>query len=83
MLCLFCDKLHADSFMCEERCEARVSAILSLPMKKEPRQLTLFECMDFDNKKALRARGKKRPSPPPLEIGTKETRIPRKIKMQI
>ena len=69
MLCLFCEKPHADSYMCEERCEARVSAILALPIKREPRQLTLYECMDFGVKKAVRARGKKRPTPPPLEIG--------------
>ena len=72
MLCLFCDKAHADSYMCEERCEARVSAILALPLKREPRQLTLYECMDFGVKKAIRARGKKKPSPPPIEIGNYE-----------
>ena len=69
MLCLFCDKAHADSYICEERCEARVSAILALPIKKEPRQLTLYECMNFGMKKSMKARGKKKPTPPPIDVG--------------
>ena len=72
MLCLFCDKPHADSYICEERCEARVSAILAMPLIKTKRQLTLFECMRFKDRTdgSMVPKGKKRPAPLPIATST-------------
>ena len=69
MICLFCEKDHADSYICEERCEARVSAMLAMPVSRTSRQLTLFECMSFKKKSDMAplSKGKKRPTPVPLE----------------
>ena len=60
MNCLFCHQDHDTAYICEARCEARLSAILRMPVNRGSRQLTIQECME----RGKRVRGKKRPAAP-------------------
>ena len=67
MECLFCRKPHSESYVCEQRCEARLSAIWAAPRKLH--QMTIEECLPscFANEK--RQKGKKRPASTPTAYG--------------
>ena len=67
MDCLFCRQSHPDTYICEARCEARLSAIWAKP--KRLHQLTLEECMPNCMANRKRTRGKKRPASVPTDFG--------------
>ena len=64
MDCIFCNQKHPESYICEARCEARLSAILRLPINYGPRQLTIQESLE----RGRHRRGKKRPAQPPPPV---------------
>ena len=69
MNCLFCGQDHSEAYVCEARCEARLSAILRMPINHGPRQLTIHESLA----RGRRQRGKKRPAEPIIIGGNKRS----------
>ena len=67
MKCLFCKQDHSDTFICEQRCEARLSAIWA--PSRRLHQLTIEECMPNCLANQKRSRGKKRPAAVPTVFG--------------
>ena len=81
MKCLFCHTSHDEKYICNARCEARISMILNWKSPGRTRQLTIPESMPgvFN-----RGHGKKRPTPvviATIELSSSDEEAPPPIKL--